>query len=173
MQLYKRPKVFSPIYCYELIFAKQENLQRGRKSMAKNFMRKLMAVMIDLVIFMLLEVQPTNLISTSFHHSSFPIAFSDPFESFSFCLESKFEQCKQLLEEEGALRKHSFCIINGFRRCKLVEHPHDPMRQKYIDAEALCLKKYIKRKRLLAHRDCLVKWYHKTFINELRENPNS
>jgi hypothetical protein len=147
--------------------------------MAKNFMRKLMAVMIDLVIFMLLEVQATNLISTSFHHSSFPIAFSDPFEvddykSFSFCLESKFEQCKQLLEEEGrTLWKHSFCIINGFRRCKLVEHPHDPMRQKYIDAEALCLKKYIKRKRLLAHRDCLVKWYHKTFINELRENPNS
>jgi hypothetical protein len=56
------------------------------------------------------------------------------------------------------------CIINIITSCKKIEDPHDPMRQKAIDDELLCIQKHQRHIYiywLTLVRDCLLEWYEK------------
>ena len=113
-----------------------------------------------LVILGLVKVQANDSSPTTI---SYLFKTEDRYQTFSSCLEKKFEICKAIARRKGMTIEVS-CIINIITSCKKMEDPHDPMRQKAIEAELLCIQKhqrhiYIYWVTLV--RDCLLEWYEK------------
>jgi hypothetical protein len=87
---------------------------------------------------MLVEVQANDTPSNSYYS---PFRLEDKYDTFSSCLEAKFKHCKN---NKGGMsaKEHASYVIKSLRRCKMIKFPYDPMRQKTINVESLCLQKF-------------------------------
>ena len=80
-----------------------------------------MAIMTNLIILILVEVQGNYLIPTSFHSSSFPIFVCFPSkldnvqELFYYCLESNIKRYSSTIKRKDV--RHAICVTRIYRSC--------------------------------------------------------
>ncbi len=82
------------------------------------FVRKLFMMMMALVFLFIIELQATDLTSTSFYPASvsIPLPHDHVYHSLPDCIDNEVNGCKQQQENLNSVRL-GMCLIQSFRNC--------------------------------------------------------